>query len=94
MPSLRYRWFVDTGVGLCWVGVTRVFLLCLLIWGMRGGACREESGGGAGWGIVEGAIGCLSVVVIGACVRLSKPPWLFVVVGTRGRSSIVVMGPH
>ena len=71
----------------------RVFLLCLLIWGMRGGACREESGGGAGWGIVEGAIGCLSVVV-GARVRLLKPPWLFVVVGTRGHSSIVVMGPR
>ena len=54
---------------------------------MRGGACREENGGGAGWGIVEGAIGCFSVVVVGARVRLSKPPWLFVVVGTRGHSS-------
>ena len=61
---------------------------------MRGGACREESGRGAGWGMVEGAMGCLSVVVVGARVRLSKPPWLFVVVGTRGRSSIVVMGPR
>ena len=86
-------------------------MLCLLICGMRGGACREESGGGAGWGIVEGAIGCLSVVVVGVRVRLSKPPWLFVlwapvairrgghpwpfvVVGTCGRSSIVVMGPR
>ena len=76
-------------------------MLRLLIWGMRGGACREESGGGAGWGIVEGAIGCLSVVVVGARVRLSKPPWLFVMVvwwvpwmlvGARRRLSIMVVG--
>ena len=71
----------------------RVFLLRLLIWGLQGGACREESGGGAGWGIVEGAIGCLSVVVVGAFLCLSKPLWLFVMVGTCGHSLIMVMAP-
>ena len=31
MPSPRYCWLVDAGVGSCWVGVTRVFPLRLLI---------------------------------------------------------------
>ena len=58
---------------------------------------RAEVEMGAGWGIIDGAIGH-SLIIVNTCGHLLKevpmPPWLFVVVGTCECSSIMVMDPY
>jgi hypothetical protein len=90
------------------LGSRRRGLLYVLVLGSTHQCWFVDAGGGSvSWvgvgrlvvsGIVDSAIGRLSIVVVGALGRLSivvmSPRWPFVVVGTRGRSLIVVMSPR